>query len=987
MNSKHTKAYHKVAAGLLALVLSASTLPANTNLGENIISVKANAEVTESAPVSAAAELASGFSISSRNIYVNVSLSGTKFDKDTKVILDGEDIPYTVKNGELTFNLECAPKKISDEHSLTVKSGSKVLLDRQISAKELLNGICDTDSELKSAAENMLRYGSAAQKYFNYNETVPADEGIAPAKDAKLPADGFDNASFNASLKAMKAPVTYDGMSICFDKDLTLKMLFSAAEGSDLKKAEDFVRSSISLKDSEVTRNGNKICIVKSNIGIRELDKKYPLTLGQEKLEVSVSQFIANVMAEKGTDEDTVELKELCKSLYSLYTSVEKAPENYTEPVKEETKPVSSTTSTTTTTTTTAATTTTTSSDSGNKATTTTVPKTPDPVDESLINPTSIKGIYSYKLDEKLTSTPYLYVNDDKILLAEPNETEYLVQLYDMNSGKLLAEGSSPTAGEYDYKTYTLCDNCIIEIENSSTLKYYDLSFNELKTIDLGFEAGDEIRYNYVDATSSSGKYVFYTSTTPTMSMDEDPIVNYYIYDTENDERNEICSDYDFFNISYNEKDECFDCSTSYMPTENTVVKIALDGTVSETNYIGAEGYSNGKAFNYTSTGMYISNYDGSDAKFVYYDIENEPPYNTNGKYAVSINRNTRIYDLENNLVSDPFKSGGTSAFEFADDNRIFFVGREYNGTPFLKVLKTEEFEIKNPLRTETNVDISEPEKMIFKNPYGSDPELDVILKEIYDRYNIKVFFELTRQMGNKWNNYVYESYYGDKVNKARELLDYLNNWPDDIARQVTNYQSEMWIVICEEFHPEVVSSENIDPAGIATTYDGKPLIVAEAYDDDERFYRGTLSHEFIHILDQGIDYETLDAWTDLSPEDGYLNSFANYYSVEDYISGYESDLSNVYFLDGYGRVNPEEDRARIGEYLWYSYEDQRLESSFGSEHVRAKAERLVSMFRDRYSCLEEVEEGELYLEKALSLPLAEYYAFTYEDDGYYHFG
>ena len=124
-----------------------------------------------------------------------------------------------------------------------------------------------------------------------------------------------------------------------------------------------------------------------------------------------------------------------------------------------------------------------------------------------------------------------------------------------------------------------------------------------------------------------------------------------------------------------------------------------------------------------------------------------------------------------------------------------------------------------------------------------------------------------------------------------------------------------------------------------------------------------------------------------LSPEDGYLNSFANYYSVEDYISGYESDLSNVYFLDGYGRVNPGEDRARIGEYLWYSYEDQRLESSYGSEHVRAKAETLAKMMRERYSCLEEIEEGELYLEKALELPLAEYEPYIRDEEGAVSFG
>ena len=44
-------------------------------------------------------------------------------------------------------------------------------------------------------------------------------------------------------------------------------------------------------------------------------------------------------------------------------------------------------------------------------------------------------------------------------------------------------------------------------------------------------------------------------------------------------------------------------------------------------------------------------------------------------------------------------------------------------------------------------------------------------------------------------------------------------------------------------------------------------------------------------------------------------------------------------------------------------------------------------MYREKYSCLAEIEEGDLYLEKALSLPLGEYIPYKTDENGEYAFG
>lgn len=116
------------------------------------------------------------------------------------------------------------------------------------------------------------------------------------------------------------------------------------------------------------------------------------------------------------------------------------------------------------------------------------------------------------------------------------------------------------------------------------------------------------------------------------------------------------------------------------------------------------------------------------------------------------------------------------------------------------------------------------------------------------------------------------------------------------------------------------------------------------------------------------LDWDT--QWMALSPEDSYVYSYdESFYSYgeseEDYVYFYGKDPEQVYFLDGYCRTFPTEDRARIFEYLYMAGNGEELHECFESEHIREKAVYLCQLIR---SCYPSVDTSSRNIwEKALS--------------------
>ena len=94
-------------------------------------------------------------------------------------------------------------------------------------------------------------------------------------------------------------------------------------------------------------------------------------------------------------------------------------------------------------------------------------------------------------------------------------------------------------------------------------------------------------------------------------------------------------------------------------------------------------------------------------------------------------------------------------------------------------------------------------------------------------------------------------------------------------------------------------------------------------------------------------DYD--EEWADLSPSGAYTYSYSNY---EDNLlyTPYDSSYG-VWFVDGYSRTYPTEDRARIMENLFNTSEENADKSIFAeNQNIKEKAIQYCSILRECFS-------------------------------------
>lgn len=163
--------------------------------------------------------------------------------------------------------------------------------------------------------------------------------------------------------------------------------------------------------------------------------------------------------------------------------------------------------------------------------------------------------------------------------------------------------------------------------------------------------------------------------------------------------------------------------------------------------------------------------------------------------------------------------------------------------------------------------------------------------------------------------------------------------------------------------------------AAYALQMDGKQMLVLDVTYVDSM--KRNIAHEMSHAIDSKMDAEAYEAsdefayqdWTKLSPIDyfySYVNEYgedintynAFEYTIEDPKSA--GNIDNIYYVDGYGRTFPTEDRARIFEYLLGTDKDEQLPECFGSVNIQNKAKR---MFEEIRKYFDSVDDSQMYWE------------------------
>lgn len=242
--------------------------------------------------------------------------------------------------------------------------------------------------------------------------------------------------------------------------------------------------------------------------------------------------------------------------------------------------------------------------------------------------------------------------------------------------------------------------------------------------------------------------------------------------------------------------------------------------------------------------------------------------------------------------------------------------------------------------------------------PEELEAETDRIAQDIFDATGIEILY------GSRGNDFVLYDYVGVvelepfKVFRAvNTVAGILYQYPEGMLREAWDVGYDgLQIYLCGSIYG--VHSGGVDMAGgVTSETDGYIVIVVDINDPME----SALPHELSHAFDRRINYmwEEMDwmaVWESIHPfSDAYIHSYDAYYEYTDYTPVGEKDPDDVWFVDGYGRTYPTEDRARIMEVLWNSGEEPDPHLEY--EHILEKAKLYCYILRQCFpSC--NTEEG-----------------------------
>jgi len=226
-----------------------------------------------------------------------------------------------------------AAKNMGDTRELSIMKGGSAIVEgqeRSCSVSKYLYAVINSESysAYHKAAMAMLRYGSAAQVYFGYNDRDLVnrwESGASLNTIADIPAADcrtFTAAELNSALGLGLS--SYTGMNMNFTADNSFYMAFAVKAGADPAAAKEEIQAKLSSNSFAVSysiENDGKYVIVKvADIPLLRLGETI-FTAGD--IEISAMQYIAK--AEKLVETDKT-LSDLCKSLYGLYTEAKKLP-------------------------------------------------------------------------------------------------------------------------------------------------------------------------------------------------------------------------------------------------------------------------------------------------------------------------------------------------------------------------------------------------------------------------------------------------------------------------------------------------------------------------------------------------------------------------------------------------------------------------------------------------------------------------------------
>ncbi len=314
-----------------------------------------------------------------------------------------------------------------------------------------------------------------------------------------------------------------------------------------------------------------------------------------------------------------------------------------------------------------------------------------------------------------------------------------------------------------------------------------------------------------------------------------------------------------------------------------------------------------------------------------------------------------RIYSLLSPELLFEISDGGENYYtSIKSGNRIYITrNSNYSG-------ESEELFLLDP----SSLSYSSKETSIEILPKTHiDSMIDEMINDIEQTYEIDLL------VGSEGNDFSISDYVAVAAKDRMKIYTTLGKvkqtleaYPKGMFKEA--YQ-DCWrglrIYLCGSIYG--VGTDGVPSAGGVTTIENGYITIAIDVAQD---IQGTLSHELSHAFDNHIAYvmtrdENLtydEVWAALSPDGAYADSYQNYLELTDY-TYLNDDPDNVWFVSGYSRTHPTEDRAEIFENLMKCYfaEDSGSEMFDSCPHLRQKAEEYAKILRKYFKSCSDAKE------------------------------
>lgn len=229
------------------------------------------------------------------------------------------------------------------------------------------------------------------------------------------------------------------------------------------------------------------------------------------------------------------------------------------------------------------------------------------------------------------------------------------------------------------------------------------------------------------------------------------------------------------------------------------------------------------------------------------------------------------------------------------------------------------------------------------------EKQLDETRKKIENKYEIEIFYgdDLEKSQETYYALETVKNY--SLIMNALQTLDKtLERYPRDMIPQMNQMNGgKLRFYFCGKMSPvgeDAISSA----AGLKSFDDNIQTIIM----DIKLSYglESTIYHELFHAIESSlwiIDAFPDDTWFNLNPSDfvydcDYTDNEENY---DGSYTTYEDSSENIYFIDTYSKVFPNEDRARIIEYAMI---DEKNQYNYyrTNEHLREKLQWISDIIR-----------------------------------------